>query len=235
MKGRFCPKCGAADKPFYKGFCVDCYVKDHPELLHVENIVLKQCPKCLRVFSKGDWTSGRTESIEGIITSKVKTLLKSPTITAKLIGGNQKREVYEVTVTGKLGGESVTLAQTVEVLYQKETCDVCSRKSGNYYEALVQLRPRGKEVDLDRMKSALNFLRNEARAIVKKDRNAEIFRYELAKNGLDIYFGSLRVAKIALQHLQATYHPKVKDSYTLTGVDHASGKKRYRVTFSVRL
>lgn len=235
MKGRFCPKCGSSDKPFYKGFCIDCYVKDHPEILQVGDIILKQCPKCLRVFSKGKWASGRTESIEGIIASKVKTLLKSPTITTKLIGKNLKKETYEVAVSGKLGDETVTLTQTADVLYQKETCNVCSRKSGNYYEALVQLRPHGKEVDLDRMKSAMVFLRNEARALVKKDRNAEIFRHELAKNGIDIYFGSLRVAKIALQHLQATYHPKVKESYTLTGLDRASGKKRYRVTFSVRL
>lgn len=235
MKGKFCPKCGATNKPFYKGFCIDCYVQDHPELLQAEDLALKQCPKCLRVFTRGGWVSGRTESVEEIIASKVKTLLKSPTIAVKLISGSPKKEVYEVTVSGKLGKETATITRKVTVSYQKETCGVCSRKSGNYYEALVQLRPHGKAVDLDRMKSALVFLRNEARALVKKDRNAEIFRYELVKNGIDIFFGSLRVAKIALQHLQATYHPKIKESYTLTGVDHASGKKRYRVTFSARL
>ena len=235
MSDKFCPKCGATDKPFYKGFCIDCYVKDHPELLHIDDITLKQCPKCLRVFSKGEWISGRTESIEGIIASKVKTQLKTPTITAELVKSNPKKEIYGVMVRGKLGGETVSLTRQLTVSYQKEICGVCSRKSGSYYEAVVQLRPKSKEADLDRMKSALIFLRNESHALVKKDRNAEIFRYELVKNGINAYFGSMRIAKLAMQHLQATYHPLVKISYTLTGMDHASGKKKYRVTYSVRV
>ena len=235
MKGRFCPKCGKSDKAFYGNFCIDCYLKDHPDVLHLENISFNQCPRCLRVFSRGEWESGKPEHMEELISSRVKTALIDPSIHVVLLEGNAKREIYEVTVEGQLGGEQVSLANEVQVKYVKDMCNVCSRKSGNYYEAIIQLRPKEKVVDLDRLKTALIFLRNEARALTKKDRHAEIFRYELVKNGIDIYFGSSRVAKISLQHLQSTYDPVIKESYTLRGVDKETGKKRYSVTYSVRV
>ncbi len=235
MKGKFCPKCGATNKPFYRGFCIDCYIKDHPKLLQADDITLKRCQKCLRVLSRGEWVSGSPESVGKIVASKVKTQLKEPKVSVRLLESGTKGDIYEVAATGRLGSEPVALTREVKVSYQKGICDVCSRKSGNYYEVLVQLRPAGEEADLGRMKSVLVFLRNESRSLTKKDRNAEVFRYSFVKDGIDVFFGSLRVAKIALQHMQATYHPKVKESYTLTGVDHASGKRRYRVTFSVRV
>ncbi|MCK4327570.1 MAG: 60S ribosomal export protein NMD3 [Candidatus Diapherotrites archaeon] len=235
MKGKFCPKCGATDRPFHGGFCIDCYLKDHPGLAETEDITIKRCTHCLRVKTRGVWESGAPASMGEIVRAHVKTSLESPEVTVELVEPGEKKEVYEVTVKGALGAEPVSLTQLVTVKYEKQTCDVCSRKSGNYYEAILQLRPAGREIDLQRMRSALMFLRNEARAMVKKDRKAEIFRYEMVKNGVDVYFGSARAAKVALQHLQATYRPTVKESYTLKGVDKETGKKRYSVTYSVRL
>ena len=235
MKGRFCPKCGATDKPFHNGFCVDCFLKDHPGVAEAEDVEINRCQHCRRVRSHGEWETGSPETIKEIVRSHVKTTLESPEISVELVEPGEKKEVYEATVSGSIGGERVTISRLVKVKYGKETCEVCSRKSGNYYEAIMQLRPSEKKIDLQRMRTALNFLRNEARALTKKDRKAEIFRYETVKSGIDVYWGSARAAKIALQHLQATYRPAVKESYTLRGVDKETGKKRYSVTYSVRL
>ena len=235
MKGKFCPKCGKSNKSFYDGFCVECYINDHPEVMGIDELSLKQCPRCLRVFSRGEWESGRPENMEEIISSHVKTSLDNPKVHVELIEGNNKREIYEITVTGTMGGEEVSLTRETQLRYVKDMCVVCSRKSGNYYEAIIQLRPKEKAADLDKLKSAIVFLRNEARALTKKDRQAEIFRFELVKHGIDVYFGSARVAKIALQHLNSTYNPVVKESYTLRGVNKETGKKRYSVTYSVRV
>lgn len=235
MKGRFCPKCGSSGKPFYGSFCVDCYLADHGAVLSVEPLVLKRCSRCLRVRSLGVWETGRPEHIEDIVLARAKTTLHDPKITAELIEPGEKKEIYKVTADGKLGGNDVSAAVDVLVKYESETCDVCSRKSGNYYEAIVQLRPKQHEADLDRLRSALVFLRNDARAMTKKDRHAEIFRVEPAKNGIDIYFGSSRAAKVAIHHLQATYDCVVKESFTLRGVEKGTGKNKYSVTYSVRL
>ena len=235
MKGRFCPKCGATDKPFHGGFCLDCFLEDHPGLVDAEDVTVKKCMHCLRVKSRGEWENGSPESVEGIIRSHIKTSLEDAEITLDLLKQTQKEEEYDVTVKGVIGSEEVSITKPITLKYEKETCGVCSRKSGDYYEAIIQLRPKEREIDLQRLKSALNFLRNEAHALVKKDRKAEIFRHELTKNGIDIYFGSKRAAKISLQHMQATYHPVVKESYTLRGVDKETGKNRYSVTYSVRL
>ncbi len=235
MKGKFCPKCGSTDKTFYNGFCIDCFVKDHPGLVEITDIVLKQCSVCLRIRSGVGWETGTHKNIEEAIASKVKTSIQNPVIKVELVNEKPKSNEYEVTVSGLLDENPVELILPAVVKFEKEVCDVCSRKSGNYYEAIMQLRPRGQHIDLDRLKSALNFLRNETRALVKKDRQAEIFRFEQVKNGIDVYFGSARAAKIALQHLQTTYHPVVKESYTLKGVNRETGKNRYSVTYSVRL
>lgn len=234
-KKMFCPKCGATDKPLTGGFCVDCYIKDHPGIVEAGEVSFKQCPHCLRVYSKGDWASGSPEAVTELVKSRVKTAIESPSITVERVGGGPKHDDYDVTVEGSLDGTPVSITVPVRVRLERETCDVCSRKNGNYYEALVQLRPRGNTVDLDRLKTALIFFRNEAHAQVKIDRQAEIFRFELVKNGIDIYFGSARAAKVALQHFTLTYRPVVQVSYTLKGVDHSTGKRRYSVTYSVRL
>ncbi|MFC2174601.1 NMD3-related protein [archaeon] len=235
MKDRFCPKCGETSKSFYKGFCIDCFLADHPGLVEIEGMAIKRCQRCLRVKSRGEWESGGSASMKEIVRSHVKTLLDDAEISVERAEQSQTAEVYDVTVKGTLGGEEVTITKPFTVKYAKQICEVCSRKSGDYYEAIIQLRPKEKVVDLNRLKTALIFLRNEAHALVKKDRKAEIFRYELVKNGIDIYFGSKRAAKISLQHLQATYRPVVKESYTLRGVNKETGKNRYSVTYSVRL
>jgi len=236
LNSRFCPKCGKEAKHFIHGFCIDCYLEDHPELVYIpDRIEVDSCTQCLRIRVKGKWISGRGENIKELITSKIKTDISSPDISISFHDETPKGAIYRVDVRGKIEGEPVEYEKYVEIVYNRKVCDICAKKGSTYYEALVQLRPKSKEVDIKRMREAFRFLRNENRAIIAEDRKAEIFRFENAKNGIDIFFGSQRAAKIALQRLSQKYDVSIKETYTLVGIDKKTGKRRYTVTYSVRL
>ncbi len=233
---RFCPKCGATDKGLFKGFCVECYLSDHPGVLEIPSrIELEYCHECLRNFVHGEWSSGHEDTIHELIRSKVRTELENLSVSIELNREQGKVRFYNLVVEGTLGGEKVMLEREVGIRMIKRQCPVCARKDSTYYEALVQLRPKGNEIDLDRLKSALNFLRNANRALIKDHREAEVFRYERVKNGVNVYFGSAKAAKKALQAFVKTYDCETKETYTLVGVNKANGKRRYKVTISVKL
>ncbi len=209
---------------------------DHPNVLEIpDRIELEYCPECLRNFAHGEWASGHEDTIHELIRSKVRTELENHSVSIEPGREQGKVRFYTIVVTGTLGGEEVMLERKIGLRMIKKQCPVCARKDSTYYEALVQLRPKGKEIDLDRLKSAMNFLRNANRALIKNHREAEVFRYERVKNGVNIYFGSMKAAKKALQAFVKTYACETNESYTLVGLDKSTGKRRYKVTISVRI
>lgn len=238
MREKSCPKCGASSvkKAFFEEFCLDCYVKDHPGLIQIpERVLVEMCPTCLRINHKGTWVSGKDVNLEEYVKNKIKTQLENPVYVLETVKETPKHKIVHLNAEAKLGTGKFEIEADVQIKYDKNQCPVCIRKNSDFNDAIVQLRPKKTEADLDRIRSAANFLRNEARAIVKDHRAAELFRMQNVRNGVDVSFGSAKVAKLALQHMVKTYNNvEIKESYTLAGV-HPNGKKRYKVTFSVRL
>jgi NMD protein affecting ribosome stability and mRNA decay len=218
------------------GFCVDCYVSDHPELLSVpKQLKLEYCPQCFRIFVGGEWVPGHDDLFDKFIRSKIKTKLENPVITVNFVSENEKSREYAVVVEGVLGGEQVQLQRGVLVRMLKKQCGVCGRKDSTYFEALVQLRSKAHNSNLEILNNAFIFLRNQNQALIKFHREAEVFSYERVKSGINVYFGSAKAAKKALQYLAHIYNCDIKESHKLVGIDKPTGKRRYKTTYSVRL
>ena len=105
----------------------------------------------------------------------------------------------------------------IKLKVNKIVCPDCSRKFGDYYESILQLR--GKP---DAM---MDFLSDKL-----ADRN--IYKVENVKNGIDIYLDDSHVAENMSKLLKKRFNAKVKKSFRL--VTRKQGKDIYRTTFVVR-
>ncbi|MBN3036923.1 MAG: hypothetical protein JW834_00580 [Candidatus Diapherotrites archaeon] len=223
---KFCPKCGAEGKPMHKGFCIDCYLADHPDIVEIQDMEIEECPNCLRAHLGKNWTSSE---LEPFIASKVKTKLSEPTITASIVGETEKGPVMLIKVAGRLGENEAELSKEIQITLRKRQCDVCSKKQSTYHNAKMQLR--GPE---EAVTDAFRAVRNENRSTSRKERMAEVFRFEEVKDGVDVYLGSAQAAKNAAAKL-VNKGAKVKTTYKLVGLDRKTGKRRYEITYSVRM
>jgi nonsense-mediated mRNA decay protein 3 len=232
---RFCPKCGSKDKPFFKGFCVDCYLTDNDLVRIPKRMSVDACPSCLRFRIHGEWLPSTRENTSRFIEEQVKLRqIENSSAEARLVKPLKDGAVFELVLRGELGGEKVELRKNVELLYAAKQCLICARKQSKYYKALLQLRPKDAGASPSKIQSAFHFVRNHNRELSVTDREAEIFKFKEDKNGLNIYLGSLKAAQSIVSMLRSKFNAEVRQSRTLVGVDK-NGHNDYKSTFSVRL
>ncbi len=140
----------------------------------------------------------------------------------------KKKKVYFCVRCERIKQGNVWVHKPVEenMLVVKDVCQACSRISGMYYEAIIQIRGNKKE----KVKS---FVEKKINELSKKDELSFISKIEEKKKGLDIYVGSKKAAKSILKEAKKLYNLETKESYTLIG--ERKGKKLYRVTILLRL
>jgi nonsense-mediated mRNA decay protein 3 len=122
----------------------------------------------------------------------------------------------------------------VEVRVRKETCDVCSRIAGGYYEAIVQIRAQGR---LPTKKEVERCLKLADDIMVKAERSGDRLAFvsdvmELPE-GTDIYIGSTACGRQMARAIVDDMGGTIIESPKLVGAKE--GKGLYRVTFAVRL
>ncbi|MCD6414421.1 MAG: hypothetical protein J7L23_02215 [Candidatus Diapherotrites archaeon] len=235
MVSKFCPKCGATDKPFFKGFCVDCYMKDHKLIKIPEEITVDECPSCLRLRLRGEWVTPTPSNLARFIKGKVKVKeLEDYSISVRETRVQGHRSIIGVKIEGKLGGTPVEIFKEITFIRNVKQCDICAKKKTKYYKALIQLRPKSGSISHDTIQKAFRLVRNRNRAYAIKDREAEIFRFKADSHGIDVYLGSSKAAGDIVNALRGKFDAQVKKSSTLVGMDR-DGRKKYRVTYSVRV
>lgn len=92
-----------------------------------------------------------------------------------------------------------------------------------YYEAILQLRPKNKKV--------LDYVLKR----IEKRKNVFISRRIELKTGIDLYMNDRRFTMALGKKLKKAFKGEVKLSRKLYGFDRIKGKKIYRVTVLFRL
>ncbi|HID73314.1 TPA: hypothetical protein EYP38_05215 [Candidatus Micrarchaeota archaeon] len=205
-----CPKCGkTSDKvKFIEAFCVECYPMNVrvPE----KKISVQVCKHCNKMFLKGEWLRFSERKIEEHVVSKCR---------GEFDAAEYSLEYGIVTFTIRKRGSEITVDRPFEVEILTVTCPSCSRMSGGYFEAVVQLR--GKENRVEKYRKLFE-RRMEKRTFISKEKPQ--------KEGIDLYIGSTK-AVLELVH-ELGFDAKI--TRKLVGVK-ADGKKAYRTTFAIRL
>lgn len=238
MEGEFCVVCGATGRPLTEGVCAECAADRSPLLTVPERAVVVICPHCGARKSGAKWE--RAGSSPLLTAEDLAPFLRiHPEVGLRRIHWEETSAT--ATVRELVGTADVVFRGTarearvqLSVRTEHQTCTDCSRKSGRYYTAVLQLRgglERANEKS-PALHARLDGTWSHLLAECRPDwRKAMSWREELPE-GYDVFFtqtlAARAVAKVAKQKFRAT----IKESATLFG--RKNGQDIYRVTFCVR-
>lgn len=238
----FCPRCGKETEQ--EGLCQACFLEKYVVFEVPRVIEATVCAKCPSYRVGELWVSTRLKTFEELAkkaaSKNIRLLLKinkdvrEPvvSIASDFVSPNILKA--RVTVEGSIEGRPVKTEADVEARVRKETCDVCSRIAGGYYEAIVQIRAQGR---LPTKKEVQRCLKLADDVMVKAERSGDRLAFvsdvfELPE-GMDIYVGSTVSARQISRAIVDELGGTIIESPKLVGAKE--GKGLYRVTFAVRL
>ncbi|MFH0737226.1 MAG: NMD3-related protein [Candidatus Micrarchaeota archaeon] len=201
-----CPKCGRSSYgiEFIDAFCKDCY----PVRLETPpKVGLEECTRCGRVRLRGVWVQPSKRGITELILARCK--------------GQYDDADYDPesgTASFVMRGSGAKIERIIVLERIKTICQQCSRISGGYYQAIVQLRGtplkvRGYAMRLEKKLATKTFIAKE----------------EDTEGGLDIFVGSSKAVLAAVTDMKV----RTRITKKLVGADQ--GKRLYRTTFLIRL
>ncbi len=238
MDGEFCVVCGRTGRSLVDGLCADC-AADRTVLVKVPaHAEVTVCPTCGARQIGSHWERrGASESLSADDLTPLVTV--HPDAALRTIRWEETKSTATVRdLVGRArlrfrGTErEAEIALSVRTVHR--TCPECSRRSGKYYTAVLQLRGGGDDRTekaralRERLDGVWAALLGEAR---RDAQDAFSWREELPE-GWDCYFtdtlAARSVARLARQRFGAT----IRESATLAG--RKEGQDLYRVTFCLR-
>jgi nonsense-mediated mRNA decay protein 3 len=234
----FCVVCGSTGRPLTDGVCAECAADRTTLASTPKRVVVTICPTCGARQVGAHW--------EGAGSSSVLTATDlTPHVRVPPEAGLRRVEWVEGAVTptireyvgkahvGFRGAERV-VEIPLSVRVDHHTCPECSRKSGRYFTATLQLRgpaegPAEKTRALhERLEVTWNRLLREARA----DWRRALSWIEPLPEGFDCFFTDTLAARSLARLAKQRFGASIKESATLFG--RKDGRDVYRVTFCLR-
>lgn len=209
--------------------CSEC-ARERIKVRFPGKIVYSSCPNCGAIKVKKRWEHNDVDSIllqAG--TSLVRADDPSFIISGKSLSRiDEQRGILEVSVKVS---ENFTFDVRHEVFLRKnsESCDSCNRKTGSYYEAILQVR----FTFPDRFQQRFRILDGLMSMVSKESRNEFVSKVAEVQGGIDLYLGSKKLADRMLRSLNATYPGTMKITKKISGRD--DGRNTYRYTHLFRV
>lgn len=206
MTGLICPLCGAREeeKRFIESFCIDCYPANIrlPGRMEVE-----VCKHCGRMRLGGKWVPLDEGKISKHVISKCRGDFSEA-----------HYDLHEQKARFTVDKSGAHIERRISVELKTTVCPECSRISGGYFEAIVQIR--GDPYRVEKKAQKLMEMLKERTFITKTEEK---------HGGIDIYAGKSKPV-LALFNDMGT---KTVISSKLVGV--SQGKRLYRTTFLIRV
>ena len=233
-----CPRCGRECYRLFDSVCKDCFFEtfkliELPHVLHV-----RICSACGAHFHRSRWED--VGNIEDVVLKAVEDALLIHNEAGDVEVYLEPREItpYMYMVRAEVDAvvreEPVHAEAETEVRIQRSACDMCSRESGGYFEAIIQIRAAGRFPTEEENKRSMTIARESMESMRKKgDRLAFISEEVEQKGGIDLYMGSMNASRQVCRLINSELGGNFSESPTLVGMK--DGKNLYRITFAVRL
>lgn len=236
----FCVRCGK-EAPLTEALCAECFLATQT-LATVPGIVrVEICAGCGARHRGGSWSgprSGEAVSIEECVREGVEVDRRvGKGWTVRLEGGEHDPTnfEYDVIVAGKASGVPFEVRAPVVVHLQRSTCTRCGRRSGGYYESILQVRAEGRLIDHDERDLAARIIDRGLKNLeASGDLDSFLVRAEEVKGGWDFYLGTVHAGRTLAKALQNELGATLRESPKLVGRDK-TGNDIYRVTILARL
>ncbi|OYT64007.1 hypothetical protein B6U67_01215 [Methanosarcinales archaeon ex4484_138] len=236
-----CPRCGRPAKELHQSLCEKCYAETLTLIEHPRTIKINVCPACTAYRTGKKWINPEKETdLNKIIINiaekniKIHEDAEDPKVTLKIENLGNTTCTVQIHADATVYNNQITYNDELVLRIQRETCNICSRLAGGYYEAIIQLRgenhiPTDEEIEeytekIDKLIEKIH---------EKGDSTAFITKTIKRKRGTDFYIGSNHAARQITQKITA------EDGTTLTRspklVGRKDGKEIYRTTYALRI
>ena len=224
-----CLKCGT-ESPLVSQICHDCLrqieiVAEIPDILR-----MVCCKSCFSLKIPGNWiefsdlNSSVSHFIEISIVWNNKVIKSESQISLNQLDPNKFN--VKVMCQGNYSGVNLSsiFNKVVEIKYQ--VCQVCSRRAGGYYESILQLRTKRKEI-LDKTVNLVYDTIESAPVEFFTGNSGPV------KGGYDFQLSSTEKARSLAREIMVKFGGHVTETNTLVG--RKDGRDLLRHTFGVRL
>jgi NMD protein affecting ribosome stability and mRNA decay len=209
---RFCPGCG---KKIKQGtFCENCEPLPN---IKIKDIKLRICSDCNKFHHKNKWK--KYDDLKKTIKNVVKEILIKQINDFEIkINLPELKKNPGINVDFEI---KITKGKNVFILpgeLNVTSCNICSKKTGDYFEGTLQLRNPNKDI----LKFIDNYFTNQNKKVVIQKKTKH-------KNGIDLKVTSKKHLHELGKKLHYTFGGILKISPTLHGFDHQSSKHVYRL------
>lgn len=224
---KFCPSCGKRTDRLTENLCFRCFSRNL-KIMKIPRVINVKLCRCNRLLNKGKWIFFKSfdELIEHAVYKNIK-IFKGTFVSIDYKKGDINKTVTPLELKGELNFDGRKLIEHghTELRLFPKLCVGCSRISGGYYEAIIQLRT-------NRNKKIQEFIDDKIKSFNKNDWLSFITKTEKIGKGMDIYIGSKKTAIKIVNEARKIYNLKIKKSYKLKGMK--DGKKQYQTSFSLK-
>lgn len=237
IKENICPRCGGPSPD--GGTCARCRVDQIQWMECDPRIFVIECPSCGAWKEAGAWSDLHRERAD-IATERILRAIhlhpgvESPEFDMRIEDISPNRSRASCAVSASILDIPVQGSCSIEIVWQKEQCDRCSRMSGSYYEGVVQVRAKGRKPYPFEIATAAGIAQETEDSLQEGgERLSFISRMDESRDGLDITVGSQRIGQEISSNIvrrlggRFTTHPKL--------IGEKAGRQVYRITYSVRL
>jgi len=237
-EGEFCVVCGATNRPLVDGVCAECAADRATLLTAPQRAVVTVCPHCGARQVGAHWERAGSSPV---LTSEDLTPFLNVPDEVGIRRVQWEETAVTATVREYIGRAQVRfrgIERVVEVPLSvrtvHKTCPECSRRSGRYYTATIQLRGPA-EGRAEKAVPLRARLEEEWVRLVREMRpdwrKAVSWREELPE-GWDCFFTDTMAARAVAKLAKQRFGASVKESSSLVG--RKNGQDLYRVTFCLR-
>ncbi|MFH1590124.1 MAG: NMD3-related protein, partial [archaeon] len=178
----FCPVCG---KDIKGKFCDE----HNPVSLNYKDILVRVC-ECKKYFHRNRWAP--FNNLAKIAEKIAKEQIKEKVTVKALLDETIEKKPFELEVNFQ--GEQFMVPAKLQI----ERCPICSKMGTEYFESVIQLRPKNIEL--------LEFVKNQ----VNKNPQAFISKVDEKKDGFDVFLSSNKAALNISKKLKKSFKGELK-------------------------
>ena len=232
----FCVECGKEGE-LVGALCKECYARKRVHASLPDHVDVVLCAHCSSMLSDDKWVD--VGSVKEAAEAAVKRAVELPKgirlaqLSLSLTELDERNMDTKASLVLESEGMTFERELATTVRLKRGSCTECSKKQGNYYESILQLRGDDRSSSAEQLSAMEKRIRDSVASMRRKDRNVFISKVLKVKGGLDFYFSTTQVAKTLARDIQDSACAEFKESSSLWG--QKDGAEIYRMTFLVRL
>ncbi len=232
-----CVECGNEVQELHDGMCIDCYVDKKVNVDIVDPIEIEICSKCGSV-RKGDRWLERPD-FETVMLDRIEDSLSISSSVEKFSfkvefdDSDPKNIKADLTIELTTNGVKKEKQLSTNIVLKKGQCKNCSKREGDYYEAILQVRPTEEEMTEEQKNEVISMVHKRVEVDRGEEKKVFITLEKEIHGGLDFYLSDRRVTRNLSYDIADLLGGDVKESSELAGRE--DGQNVYRMTYSVRI